>query len=72
MSNSNAGQNNKRNVDDSRNFRVRLPRCGSAPHGVSYNPSTLAVYVSATSGMHARTNAQGAYPAYTVTDVVEA
>jgi hypothetical protein len=72
MSNGYGGQNGKRNVDDPRNYRVRLTRFGSAPLVGAYTPSSLAVYITATSSMQARTNAQGSYPGYTVTDVIEA
>ena len=58
------GQNSNRHVDDPRNYRVRLSRFGSHAPGDS-KPSPITVYVSATSSMQARTNAQGATPAMT-------
>ena len=71
MSNIYDGRNGKRHVDDPRSYRVRLNRFGSTPKGV-FSPSSLTVHISATSSMQARTNAQGSYPGYTVTDVMEA
>ena len=65
------GQNSNRNVDDPRNYRDRLSRFGSHAPGDS-KPSPITVYVSATSSMQARTNAQAGHPDYTGTDVMEA
>ena len=65
------GQNSGRHVDDPRNYRIRLSRFGSHPPG-DFKPSPITVYVTATSSMQARTNAQASYPGYTVTDVMEA
>lgn len=71
MSNSYGGPNSNRHVDAPRNYRVRLSRFGSHAPG-DFRPSPLTVYVSATSSMQARMNAQSSHPGYTVTDVVEA
>ena len=65
------GQNSNRHVDDPRNYRVRLSRFGSPIPG-DFKPSPITVFVTATSGMQARTNAQASNPGYTVTDVQEA
>ena len=70
MSNDYGNHSNTRRVDDPRNYRVRLSRFGSHAPG-DYKPSPLTVFVSATSSMQARTNAQASYPGYTVTDVME-
>jgi hypothetical protein len=67
MSNNNDG----RKSNDPRSYQVRLTRFGSVPKG-EHSPSPLTVYISATSGMQARMNAQGSYPGYTVTDVTSA
>ncbi len=67
MSNNDEG----RNVNGPRSYQVRLTRFGSVPKG-EHGPSSLTVYITATSGMQARMNAQGAYPGYTVTDVTSA
>ena len=64
-------QGTKRHVDDPRNYRVRLSRFGSHAPG-DYKPSPLTIFVSATSSMQARMNAQASHPGYTVTDVIEA
>ena len=63
-------QGSRRHVDDPRRYRVRISRVGAAPHGV-HMPSPLTVYISATSPMQARLQAQAAYSGYTVTDVME-
>jgi hypothetical protein len=60
-----------RNSNGPRSYQVRLTRFGSVPKG-EHGPSSLTVYISATSGMQARMNAQGCYPGYTVTDVTSA
>ena len=65
------GQKSNRHVDDPRNYRVRLYRFGSHAPG-DFKPSPITVFVSATSSMQARTNAQASYPDYSVTDVMEA
>jgi hypothetical protein len=65
------GQNSNRHVGDPRNYRVRLSGFGSHAAG-DFKPSALNVFVTATSGMQARTNAQASNPGYTVTDVQEA
>ncbi|CAN5906583.1 hypothetical protein BH23PLA1_BH23PLA1_17880 [soil metagenome] len=64
-------QNRNRHVDAPRNYRVRLSRFGASTPG-DCRPSPLTVYVSATSSMQARMNAQSSHPGYTVTDVQEA
>lgn len=64
-------RNGNRHVDGPRNYRVRLSRFGSHAPG-DYRPSPITVYVSATSSMQARTNAQASNPGYDVTDVQEA
>ena len=71
MSSFHGGQGNNRQVDDPRNYRVRLSRFGSHSPG-DYKPSPLTIFVSATSSNQARLNAQGSHPDYTVTDVTEA
>ncbi len=71
MSNSYSSQNYKRHVDDPRSYRVKLTRFGSHPPG-DFRPSPLTVFISAKSSNQARMNAQGSYPGYTVTDVMEA
>ena len=71
MSSFYGGQGNQRHVDDPRNYRVRLCRYGSHPPS-DYKPSPLTVFVSATSSMQARTNAQASHPGYDVTDIQEA
>ncbi len=60
-----------RNVNGPRSDQVRLTRFGSVPKG-EHGPSSLTVYITSTSGMHARMNAQGSYPGYTVTHVTSA
>jgi hypothetical protein len=60
-----------RRAEGPRNYRVRLTRFGSRPAGDT-RPSSLTVYIQATSSMQARMNAEGSYPGYTVTDVMEA
>jgi hypothetical protein len=60
-----------RNSNGPRSYQVRLTRFGSVPKG-EHGPSSLTVYITATSGMQARTNAQGSYPGYTVTDATSA
>jgi len=65
------GQNSNRRVGDPRNYRVRLSRFGSHAPG-DFKPSPITVFVTATSSMQARTNAQGSNPGYSVTDVQEA
>jgi hypothetical protein len=60
-----------RNVNGPRSYQVRLTRFGSVPKG-EHSSSSLMVYITATSGMQARMNAQGSYPGYTVTDVTSA
>jgi len=64
MSSYHGGQNNGRNVDDPRNYRVRLSRYGSHSPG-DFKPSPITVFVSATSRMQARMNAQAAIQAMT-------
>ena len=63
--------NDGRNTNAPRSYQVRLTRFGSVPKG-EHGPSSLTVYITATSGMQARMNAQGSYPGYTVTDVTSA
>jgi hypothetical protein len=70
MSNNYDDRNGNRRVDGPRSYRVRLVRFGQIPR--DHGPSSLTAYISATSGMHARMNAQGSYPGYTVADVIEA
>lgn len=70
MASNSGGPNNRRRVDDPRNYRVRLVRFGSHALG-NFQPSQITVFVTATSGMQARTNAQASHPGYTVTDVME-
>jgi hypothetical protein len=70
MSNYYGDRNAKSHVDDPRSYRVRLVRFGQTPKG-DHAPASLTAFISATSGMQARTNAQGSYPGYTVTDVLE-
>jgi hypothetical protein len=65
-------QNNSRRIGEPVNYRVRLTRYGPTPKGPFTPPQSLTVYVSGTSSMQARTNAQGSYPGYSVTDVMEA
>ena len=60
-----------RNSNGPLSYQVRLSRFGSVPKG-EHGPSSLTVYISATSGMQARMNAQGSYPGYAVTDVTQA
>jgi hypothetical protein len=50
--------------------RGRLSRFGSRGPG-DFKPSPPTVHVTATSTMQARMNAQGAYPGYTVTEIME-
>ena len=64
-------QGNKPHVDAPRQYRVRLSRFGSHAPG-DFKPSPITVFVSATSSMQARTNAQASNPGYDVTDVQEA
>ena len=71
MSSYPGGPGNNRNVDDPRNYRVRLSRFGSHAPG-DFKPSPITVFIPATSSMQARTNAQASHPGYDVTDVVEA
>jgi hypothetical protein len=71
MSTNYGPESGKRHVDDPRNYRVRLCRFGSHSQG-DYTPSSLTVFVSATSRMQARMNAQSSHPGYTVTDVTDA
>lgn len=71
MFNSYGGSNGNRQVDAPRNYRIRLSWFGSRDPG-DYKPSPITAYVSATSSMQARMNAQGSYPGYSVTDVMEA
>ncbi|SIO63212.1 hypothetical protein SAMN05444166_7279 [Singulisphaera sp. GP187] len=71
MFNNSAGQNDNRSLNGPRNYRVRLSRFGSAPKG-DHSPSPLTVFISATSSLQARMNAQGSHPGYTVTDVTQA
>ena len=63
--------NDGRNSNGPRSYQVRLTRFGSVPKG-EHGPSSLTVYITATSGMQARMNALGSYPGYTVTDVTSA
>jgi hypothetical protein len=63
--------NDGRNVNGPRSYQVRLTRFGSVPKG-EHSPSSLTVYITATTSMQARMNAQGSYPGYTVTDVTSA
>lgn len=63
-------QNNNRHVDAPRNYRVRLSRFGFHSPGDN-KPSPLTIFISATSSMQARMNAQATHPDYTVTDVLE-
>lgn len=65
------GKSNGRHVDDPRNYRVRLSRFGPSTPG-DFKPSPITAFVSATSSMQARMNAQASYPGYSVTDVREA
>jgi hypothetical protein len=71
MSHNENDRNVNGSIDGPRNYRIRLTRIGIVPRG-EHGPSSLNVHISATSGMNARMNAQGSYPGYTVTDVVEA
>ena len=71
MSNNYDDRNGNRRVDGPRSYRVRLVRFGQIPRG-DHGPSSLSAYISATSGMQARMNAEGSYPGYTVNDVIEA
>jgi hypothetical protein len=70
MSSYYSSQNNNRHVDAPRNYQVRLSRFGSHAPG-DYKPSPLTIFVSATSSMQARLNAQSSHAGYTVTDVQE-
>ena len=47
---------------------MRLSRFGSHAPG-DFKPSPITVFISATSSMQARTNAQASHPGYDVTDV---
>jgi hypothetical protein len=71
MSDYYGSQNNTRRIGDPVNYRVRLTRFGPTPKGPFTPPRSLTVYVSGTSSMQARVNAQGSYPGYSVTDVQE-
>ena len=71
MSSNYGSQNSNRSVDAPRNYRVRLARYGPARTG-DMSPAPLTVYITATSSMQARMNAQSYYPGFTVTDVMEA
>lgn len=71
MSSFYGGQGNKPHVDAPRNYRVRLSRFGSYAAG-DFKPSSITVFVWATSSMQARTNARASNPGYDVTDVMEA
>ena len=71
MSMNYGNQNSKRSVDSPRSYRVRLSRFGPAKTG-DFSPSPLTVYITASSGIQARMNAESSYPGFTVTDVIEA
>ena len=71
MSISYGNQSNNRNVDAPRSYRVRLARYGTALTG-DRSPSPLTVYITASSSIQARMNAQSSYPGFSVTDVAEA
>lgn len=70
MSSFYGAQNSGRPVNAPRNYRVRLSRFGSHAPG-DFKPSPITVYITATSSLEARTNAQASYPGYTVTDVMQ-
>jgi hypothetical protein len=50
--------NDGRNVNGPRSYQVRLTRFGSVPKG-EHGPSSLTVYITATSGMQARLHCDG-------------
>jgi hypothetical protein len=71
MGNHDQNPYNSRRAEGPRNYRVKLSRYGSHPAGDTRS-SPLTIYIQATSSMQARMNAEGSYPGYSVTDVMEA